>query len=198
LLDKKQALIDHLQLLNDFMDSFTSLSQKNRKASEKDAKSAYQYQYAWILQQLERTNRELMFLLNYVRSRVRFIYFVKAILTYPKNLLATANAVDLTSNRPLSLQLKDYCLEEARKILVANRGMLPEFSPNSEVRDINERILTGTSLLIMIKSCVDQGLPPTDILTLVERLRPRSSSNMRLFENIQETIRYISSGLSSW
>ncbi len=198
MLDKKQALIDHLQLLNDFMDSFTSLSQKNRKASEKDAKSAYQYQYAWILQQLERTNRELMFLLNYVRSRVRFIYFVKAILTYPKNLLATANAVDLTSNRPLSLQLKDYCLEEARKILVANRGMLPEFSPNSEVRDINERILTGTSLLIMIKSCVDQGLPPTDILTLVERLRPRSSSNMRLFENIQETIRYISSGLSSW
>jgi hypothetical protein len=198
LLDKKQALIDHLQLLNDFMDSFTSLSQKNRKASEKDAKSAYQYQYAWILQQLERTNRELMFLLNYVRARVRFFYFVKAILTYPKNLLATAIAVDLTSNRPLSLQLKDYCLEEARKILVANRGMLPEFSPNSEVRDINERILTGTSLLIMIKSCVDQGLPPTDILTLVERLRPRSSSNMRLFENIQETIRYISSGLSSW
>jgi hypothetical protein len=69
---------------------------------------------------------------------------------------------------------------------------------NPESRDINDLILSCTALAILIKYCADQGFPPTDFVTMVEKLRPRSSANSRIFENIQDTIRYIALGLSSW
>lgn len=94
--------------------------------------------------------------------------------------------------------LKDYCIQEARRIFAFSHTAGVPRTTSAEVKDINDLIVSSTALIILIKSCVDQGLPPTDFVSLVEKLRPRSASNLPLFDNIQETIRFISAGLSSW
>jgi hypothetical protein len=70
ILDKKQILIDHLHLLNDFMDTVQHLSKME------DVRRNAQYQYAWVLHQLEKANRELALLLCYIQSRVISISYL--------------------------------------------------------------------------------------------------------------------------
>jgi hypothetical protein len=166
---------------------------------DRTSKSAIKYQYSWVLNQLEKANRELKFLLNYIQGRVSDNdLMIKLANIFYKNIIPKGSSYDGTGVIPFFSQLREYCVEDARQVVRSCGGILPELSSNPESRDINELILSCTSLVILIKRCADQGFPPTDFLTLVEKLRPRSSSNARIFENIQDTLRYIALGLSSW